>query len=261
MKQIKITGQGLAFSIALAFVPGLANAQERYVDVWFRSFIGTKHPKLPSYITQAKNNLYVLKAPNFPIPKMIDIGRLSGTCFTTDQRDFSNALDASSRVGVYLRISIKNREVKVGKIDEKPNVVIGATHNVDCITGADLVPPLYADPEGTTITDVKNINFLRNFSVRISASDPYYKMLGHSVAPNISSEILFSYDTSTRKLKVKGSLEDFPWFEGYYRKSTNGKIVKIINSQPDKESGVMSLVDLGIGINTRNFEETIDLLK
>lgn len=234
-------------------------AQERYVDVWFRSFIDIKHPGIPDYISKAANGRYVIRAPDLPAPTFMDVARFKGTCFTTDQRTFTSELDSSARVGVYLRIVVIGRELKVDKIGSKPNVIIGETHNVDCRSGADLRAPMTADISSVSISDIKVGQFYRNFSVKIAASDPFYSILGVKLAPKIDSEILFSYNVSTRQLKITGSTEPFPSFEGYYKKS-NGPVVKILNRPPDSDATALSLIDIYLRLNLQNFEDTIDLL-
>lgn len=250
--------QTCALFLILIF-PLQAHAQDFQVDFWFRSFIANNHPTIPGYISKTQNGKFVLHAPNIPAPFM-DINRLKGTCFTTDQRDFSSAIEESARVGVYIRLFVRGRELKIGQINSIPNILIGDTHNVDCISGKDLVPSVKADSSGTSISDVKSQEFSRNFSIRISAGDPFYKVLGVAVAPKISSEILFVFDVSTKRIKITGTVEDFPWFEGYYR-INDGKIKTLIRRTPANEASALSLFDFGLGLHTTNFIEEINLFE
>ncbi|WP_427914835.1 hypothetical protein ACPWT1_07960 [Ramlibacter sp. MMS24-I3-19] len=237
------------------------HAQDTHVDVWIRSFIANKHPSLPDYIKRAANGLFVIPAPNLPAPPPLEIARLSGTCFTTDQRDsFSSALDESARIGVYVRIVVKGREItSVTTIDGKPQVVVGPTKNVDCASGVELQPSRKTAADATTITQVVKGEGYRSFSVRISGGDPFYQVLGLPVAPRIDSEILFMYDVATRNLSISGASEDFPWYEAYYRKGA-GPTKTIVQRAPVGESTAFSLFDFGTGVNLTNFKLTVNLL-
>ena len=231
------------------------------VDIWFRYFIGDKHPSLPNYIKRTENGLTVIEAPPVLLPAPIvfdEINRLRGTCFTTDQRSFSPSEVASARVTVNLRLKFVGRELLVQDIPNKLKVVIGQTRNVDCKTGQDLVPPRKAEASDVKITDVRKLEFLRNFSFRVSASDPFYTVLGRSVAPTITSEILFQYEVAPQILKLTGTYGDFPWFEAYYR-IDDGSIKKIIQAGPKDGSGAFSLLNMGLGINLRNFTHEIEI--
>lgn len=228
------------WALLAAVVPiANASAQDRYVDVWIRVFIPKALSSPPGAVLKTDNGLYVISAPA--------LGGFGGTCFTTDQREFSPDIGVSSRVVVNLRISVQGRNIKLGQIGDFPQVVIGETHNVDCKSGKDLKAPMKADARDTTISDVVAGEFYRNFSVRISAGDPFYTLFGVGIAPKIDSEILFSYDVSTRKLKVSGTYQVFPSFEIYYKKK-GGQVKKILAESPAEGSGPFSMFDFGTAL-------------
>jgi len=230
------------------------------VDVWLRAFIGDRHPEIPNYIRRADNGTYVIDAPKLPLPRTLPLGALTGTCFSTDSRNFSPDLNASARVGAYLRIIVEGRNISLSKIDAQPNVVVGATHNVDCKTGGELHPARTAPASDLRISEVRRLEFARIFSVRASSANPFYSLFGISTVPRIDFEVLFQYDVALRKIKLTGTYGYFPWFEAYYQVD-GGPIQTIIKAQPHGDSTATSLFDAGTGFNMRNFTHMISTLR
>jgi hypothetical protein len=141
--------------------------------------------------------------------------------------------------------------------ERKPIIVIGETHNVDCVTGDDLRPPLRADAGTVSIGEIKRNGFLRVVNVRASSGNPFYTALGVNYAPKIDFEMVIEYNAITTALRIKGTTGEFPALEGYYEIGSNSGTLFALNPVPG--STAASLVDFATGINMRNFEANIDL--
>ena len=244
-----ITACALIFSICNAC------ASPIHVHIWIKAFIPSQHPVLKDYFLKTAKNTWVVEAPSTPLPGA-NIGKLSGTCFVTDNRSFDQSPLASARVTTEFDLVIDQRNISVQKFNDREIVRIGQTENVDCKSGEALQPPMTASTNTVTIGDVKQLNFLKVFNVRAASANPFYKLLGIQVAPDINYELVFQYDILSRTLKINGVTGYFPSFESYYS-IDNGPIKTIIQWTPFKDSTAMSLLDLGTGVNTRSFEMKI----
>lgn len=229
-----------------------AFASPIHVHIWIKAFVPSQHPVLKDYFLKTAKNTWVIEAPSIPLPGA-NIGKLPGTCFVTDNRSFDQSPLASARVTTEFDLVIDQRNISVQKFSHREIVRIGQTENVDCKSGETLQPPMTANTNTVTIGDVKQLNFLKVFNIRAASPNPFYKLLGRQVAPDINYEFVFQYDILTRTLKINGVTGYFPSFESYYS-IDNGPIKTIIQWTPFKDSTAMSLLDLGTGVNTRSFE-------
>lgn len=222
---------------------------------WMKAFIPNEHPEVKDSFLKTRKGTWVLRAPEIPFPGT-NIGNLSGTCFSTDNRGFSESPLAPARITTELMLVIDSRKVSVEKADGRDIVRIGQTENVDCVSGELLQPPLQARSETVSISDVKRQQFLSVVNVRAASANPFYKLLGLQAAPDINYEVVFQYDILSKSLTIVGVTDYFPSFEAYYRLD-DGPVTKVIAWPPYKDSTAASLFEFGLGVNTRSFEEKI----
>lgn len=218
---------------------------ERSLEIWVRAFIANTHAGKPGYVKTTTSGKTVIESPTFT-----GLEPFAGTCFTTDQRGHSMAEDASSRAAAYVKLRVK------GRIFELVNSTraIGTTHNVDCSSGADLRPAQTASENTITIGTVKNNQTLRVLNLRISSGNPFFD----PVSVKIDMETVLTYNILSRKLSVVTVYGYFPSFEVFYR-IDGGPITVALQQGPHGDSTVLSLIDLGTGINTRNASYDINL--
>lgn len=247
-----------ALVAAAAVLSGPASAQDKAVRIWIRGFIPNSHPSIPNFTKKTDKGTWVIDAPNIVMPGF-DIGRLRGTCFSTDDRGFDENPLASARVTVDLTLKFSGRrEFTISASERQDSIIrIGLTRNVDCKTGADLQTAERADPSGVTVGTVRKNGFLRIFNVAASVADPFYRILGVHIAPRLDFDIIFEYDSLQTDLKLKGVFGIFPSFEGYY--SIGGVTKQLFRLPPTEGAGAYTLADFGTGINTRNYTTSIDL--
>lgn len=233
----------------------------KHVHLWMKAFIPSQHPQLPDYIKTTQIGTHVIPAPgDLPFPFKFDFTQ--GSCFATDNRSFDSSPLASARATVELMIVISGREMSYQKVEGREVRRIGETHIVDCATGLDKSPAKTADLNGIEIGDVKKDNFSRVFYTRASVANPFYSILPGVVDSPMSPAIDFSfvttYDILARSIELKGSVGYFPSFEAYYN-IDGGPIKSIFQMPPYQDSTALSLFDLNLGVNTRNFAQTIRL--
>lgn len=233
---------------------GIANAGQLNHDVhiWFKSFIPAQHPTLAELTRRTSKGTYVIPAPTtWPI-----YPSLSGTCFSTDDRNFEALPTASSRTTVEFVIKIRGREISVEPPPGGRDMVrVGLTRNVDCATGEDKLTPKRASVSGISIGSVRKDGFSRVFFVQASASDPFYTAIP---APSVDFVFTVRYDFLGRSIDIRGTADNFPSFEGYYELDGRAPL-PIARLDPADKAGALSLFDLYIGLNSRNFETKIDL--
>lgn len=218
---------------------------ERTLEIWLRAFIADTHPGKPGYVKKTTSGKSVIESPTFT-----GLEPYAGTCFTTDQRGYSTTEDASSRAAAYVKLRVKGRIFEL--IDSKRS--IGPTHNVDCSSGADLRPAQSASENSITIGSVKVNQTLRVLNLRISSGNPFFD----PVSVKIDMETVLTYNILSRKLSVVTVYGYFPSFEVLYR-IDGGPINVALQQGPHGDSTVLSLIDLGTGINTRNANYEINL--
>lgn len=226
------------------------------VHIFFRSFIKNIHPTKADDTIKTSSNTYVIKAPSFaPLPQLYP--QLYGTCFSTDDRDFSINPTASARTTVEFIIKIKGLDMTVSKSQGRDMGRTGQTRNVDCKTGADLQPARRASSGKITVGDIKASGFFRTLFVKAAASDPFYDNPIFP-APDVDFSFTIRYNILNRTLEIDGSTDNFPAFEGYYS-INGGEWQTILKRDPAPGATALSLIDANLGINTTNFSKEISL--
>ena len=231
------------------------------VHYWMKAFIPNVHPALPGYFLKTAKNTYVLNAPD---PFTLGLDKLAGTCFLTDNRSFSTDPMQSARLTVEFDIVIDGGYVHLTPTAGRQIGRVGATENVDCITGEDKQAPRSAPSSSISVSDVHAANGVSTWGIKASGANPFYTVSDTphiNVAPNIDFNVVFAYDRLSGKLQINGDCGYFPSFESYY--SVNGgPVTSIVQWPPYRDSTAASLFDAGLGINTRNLPETkIDIFK
>ncbi|HMY40543.1 MAG TPA: DUF3238 domain-containing protein [Marinagarivorans sp.] len=224
---------------------------------WIKSFIPNEHPKINNYFKVTSKGTSVLPAPSVQLP-IADISKLTDTCFATDNRGFDKSPLASARVTTEMTLVIDERKVSVEKFNGRDMVRIGQTENVDCKSGEQLSPPRATSPDTVSISGVKQQNFIYVVNIKASASNPFYKLLGVQMAPDIDYEVVIQYSVLTKSINVDIVTGYFPSFEAYYTLD-DGPVTTIINWPPYENSTAASLFNLGLGINTRSVKYKIKL--
>jgi hypothetical protein len=243
------------------------------VHFWLHAFIPSEHPSVPNYIQRTAKGTYVIPAPKTPecpssplCTAIVIAGEkvlldLEGTCFTTDSRLFSSEPTASARMTVEFVARMTGRELRLEPAENREIRRIGETHNVDCRSGADLKAPRRASVEQISIGEVKTSALFRTVNIRGAAADPFYTLItvggkDFGLGPHIDFELVVAYNHANRVLEVKTVLGVFPAFEAYYRVN-GGPTQTAFALSPRPGSTAASLIDLGLGINTRNAPDTM----
>ncbi len=222
------------------------------VHIWFRSFIPESHEELPDYFLLTEKGTRVVRAPEiWPL-----YPSLAGTCFSTDDRGFEEPPTASSRTAAEFILEIRGREMTVRPPPGGRKMFrTGETRNVDCESGEDLQQPRKAATDSMSMGNVKKGGFFRTVFVEVAASDPFYTGIP---APSVDFNMSIRYEFLKKRIVINGVMDNFPAFEGYYRLD-DGSIDKLVTIGPEFETTALSLFDLYLGINQRNYEAEIAL--
>jgi len=202
------------------------------VRIWVKAFIPKEHPERPGYLIKTKKGTWVVKSPIS-----------SEGCFESDNRLFSKDPNASARVTVDIRLRAKGNRLQI----KNKLVKIGQTHYVDCMTGKNLKKPRRQSKDSVIIGDVKSIGKLNILNIKIGSSNPFL------ASPNIDYEMVVEHHVDKNKLVLKPVVGYFPSFEAYYQIG-KGSIKNLHKTPPHKGSTAWSLIDLGLGFNTRNLK-------
>jgi hypothetical protein len=181
------------------------------VKVWLNAFI---HNNIPGYSTTV-NGVSMIPGPPFQ------------DCFTTDQRGYSNNINASSRLHSELSVNFTSKTYSTKN-------TIGTTHQVDC----DSPQTVYCSETATN----KNMKFSsayfspdgKFFRIYIKASAGNPCVTG---APDIDYQGWFTiqYFSTYVKFAFLGKVDEFPFYESYGQlgSSTPVEIFKL-NPTPGK---------------------------
>ena len=155
-----------------------------------------------------------------------------GRCFSTDDRNFSENLEATARVTFSATILIQDRDMYVSptkltsELSDPDNyVTIGETRKVDCKTGATLETKT-ANVKFSISEEKKKFKRIREFSV--AAGDPFNIIDVCNVEINLG----LTYDVLMRRLVVNGDFSQFPSYEMYYQ-INDGETNKLLNFDPN----------------------------
>jgi len=236
-----------------------AQAKEHRVHFWIRSFIASPAKDAESDYKRLNDGKWAIPAP---LPTVADKVGWPNGCFMTDDRKFSasNALDVSARVTFEADFVIKGRNLTLQSHDGREKVRIGQTRNVDCATGQDLQPPKRAAADSVDIGTVKTSTdgWTKVVNVDASVGDPFYTVLGVAVAPKVDFEIVFTFNPISRDFQIKGTSGIFPSVEAYYALD-GGMTQTIVTWAPSHYAGPFRLIDLNLGVNSANFQETFKI--
>ncbi|WP_081713996.1 peptidoglycan-binding protein [Cystobacter fuscus] len=124
-------------------------------------------------------------------------------CFTGDGRGFSNEISASHRTHQEI-------EVEVSSLKQTINWKhVGATHEVDCSTGA-VESSDTAPTSELTNGPVSRSGSLIGIKFKTAASNPLV-----TFAPAIDSDVTFLIDPIARTCSLSGKHDGFPAYEAY----------------------------------------------
>ncbi|MDT4832162.1 hypothetical protein FQZ97_657050 [compost metagenome] len=228
---------GWVMFLVASFLPLVSAAFESEVRFAIRAFIPSAHPEISDYIKKTDKGTFVVPAP------------VGSSCYESDNRLFSSSDNTSSRVSVNILLKVSDRDMVV--VDARK--VVGETKKVDCVSGLDLEAPKRANDSTVTVGEVKKDRLSRTLFFRAATPNPFFL-----IAPKIDFSGYIKYDVLRRTITVKGMTGYFPSYEAYYSVNGGGW-VKVVNLPPYKDSTAWSLTDFNMGINTRNFEGSIDL--
>ncbi len=238
-----------------AFFCGMTSHAAETIHVWVNAFIPKEHPQLPDYIMRTAAGTYVIKAPLVAALSPDEQERaLVGTCFLTDNRLFATDPLASSRVSVEFDLVVDGRNLSIYPHNGRPIIRASPSTNVDCASGK----ILSEKPNNNVVAevgDVKKSDFGRSIFINANSGNPYF-----SPSPKIDITLSIQYFVLNRSLEIKGTIGVFPSFESYYQLNDEAP-VKIMTVGPYQKSTIESLFDGYLGLNSRNFAQTIKLPK
>lgn len=241
-------GRPLAGGLILAAVVAIGMcdvASAATVEVWFNAFI-------PSVATTA-GTAFVSKKDRTLIADPLN----ADTCYSTDDRTFSDADNASSRVAVRLTLEVGQRQFSI----KQQRVVIGPSHKIRCSDLAELPDsPKSSSGDCVVVSSVKeSARFVRTIGITASAPNPFFQIFGEpcslvnvNYAGRIDFAAVIAYDILSGEIEIRGATGTFPAFEGYYR-IDGGPTSKIFTRTPSVDTSPTALFDFGLGINTENF--------
>jgi hypothetical protein len=79
-----------------------------------------------------------------------------------------------------------------------------------------------------------------------------------TAAPDVNYGGHFTYNVATKKIRFQGSIGVFPSFEAYAQLG-NGPVKTIFQANPGAGTTIMSLIELGTGLQQRPVENTVQL--
>jgi len=234
----------LLLSIALLLVPACALAQAR-LHVYLRAFIPLNHSGNPGYVRAvlSKPGMFVIPSP---IPG-------DTSCFLTDNRLFTEDVDASSRATTEFVLVVANGAASIEKAGGREIHRTSPSHRVDCQTGADLVPPKTASVSNMHIGAPAVADGIAQVVVDGRASNPLV-----TPSPDIQYGGTLTFDTSRNTLRFRGSVAVFPAYEAFAQLN-GGKVVKLFQSPPAANTTARDLIDFGTGIKLQPVDQTVRL--
>ncbi|MFI8462549.1 DUF3238 domain-containing protein [Stutzerimonas kunmingensis] len=253
MRPVVVPARGRAIFMCMIYFCCSSSQAAEIIHVWVNAFIPKEHPQLPGYIMRTAAGTYTIKAPSIVALSPSEEERaLVGTCFLTDNRSFIPDPLASSRLTVEFDLFVEGRNLSIKSHSGRPVIRAASSTNVECSSGK----RLSEKPNKNFIAevgDVKKSDFVRSAFLKANAGNPYF-----AVSPKIDITISIQYFVLERTLNIRGTVGNFPSFEGYYRVN-NGPPMRILTVGPFGKSTVDTLFDGSLGLNSRNFTQTIKL--
>ena len=246
-----------ALLFALSSIQSSAHAADLTIHLLFRAFIADDGTGSLPDTTRTQSGALVVQAPDM-LPLMAAYPSLTGTCFSTDERGFSNDPTASARTTVELVLEVDGNQVEMRPASGRDMKRTGKTRNVDCVTGADVQAPRQATTDGFEIGDVGNNGSFSVVFVKAAAFDPFYDLPPPLRAPDVDFSFTMRIDHDAKQLSINGSTDNFPHFEGYVSLN-GGSWTPILQRNPPPGATALSLIDASLGLNTTNFSFELGL--
>lgn len=225
----------------VALFSGATFADDR-VHVWVKAFIPRDHPGNPGYIFAVPGHpgQFILHEP------------AGAYCAATDSRSFSNDPAASARLTTEFVLTV-NGQVVIGPSGPRPMFVTGLSHRVDCTTGADVMPPQRAPTSGMHVGQPAFAEGVAQVVFDGRASYPFIPL-----APEIQYGGTVTFNVASRALRFQGSTKMFPAYEAYAQLN-DGPIAALFRLPPGAGTTVVSLLELGTGLQQRAIDITVAL--
>lgn len=252
MPSIKSSIQALVISAFILSMADAAFAQTR-VHIFIRAFIPKVHTGNPTYVRPVPSNPNLFVIPNLAVNAHVCNPTVTSSCFSTDNRMFSNDPQASSRVVSEIVMVISGSTVTVEQADGRAMHRAGATHNVNCQTGADIVPSQTASTSNMHFGTPVIADGIVQIVVDGRASNPLVVP-----SPDVQYGGTFTFNIADKTLRFAGSTKVFPAYEAYAQLN-DGPIVTVFQSPPEPNTTVCDLIDLGSGFRLRNVDSTVTL--
>ncbi|CAG8631686.1 15732_t:CDS:10 [Dentiscutata erythropus] len=206
----------LLFTFALA-KPLEPRANDMTVKFWIKAFIPLKVDGVTKEYPKDKSKSMIEGIPIF------------GDCFLTDQRSFSNDINAKARMHSEVIVTFSGSGYKLQQMHK-----CDETTEVDCEDG---------DVEGKKTQNNKDMSFslksgsYERVELRFSAARNNPLVTG---SPDIDLKGTLVIDRKKKIFSFKGKVDDFPAFEAYARVN-NGPIRVISQLGPKPGAGPISL--------------------
>ena len=227
-------------------------AQTR-VRIYVRAFIPKVHTGNPGYVRPCPGNASLFVIPNLSISSNVCNPSVSSSCFSSDNRLFTDDVQASSRAITEFVLAISGNTVTVEKADNREFHRAGPTHKVNCQTGIDLVPPQTASTSNMHFGTPAIANGVVQIVVDGRASNPLV-----TPSPDIQYGGTFTFDTQKNTLRFLGSTKVFPAYEAYAQLN-DGPITTVFQNSPAPNTTVCDLIDFGTGAQLRSIDTTVTL--
>jgi hypothetical protein len=217
----------------LVLVGAATRADADTYKFWIKAFIPNSHPTNPGYIVPDPSGGTMIQDPVF-----------TGSCYTTDNRDFTSDASASARMTSQLVLSVDSSGLTNGSGDETEQT--GQTNRVKCSDGTSDGCSDHADTSGMKFSNVKYDAFNNGtlyFSVDASAANPCFpiQIPGHvNFAPNIHYKGQFTIGVQTNVVSYSIEIGGFPAFEIYVQKNSQSPVT-VLQQPPANGSTVFDI--------------------
>jgi hypothetical protein len=216
--------------------------QATRVHIWIKGFIPNIHSGNPGYVTPIPGtNKFVIQEP------------MGSACAMSDNRGFSNDPNAFARLTTEFILNIENGSVNLLPAGPRPTVSTGVSYRVNCATGENLEAPRTASTDNMSIGNPAFADGVAQVAIDCRASYPFIPL-----APDVNFSGHFTYDLTSRNLRFQGSAGMFPSFEAYAQLN-GGQIKALFQFAPGKGTTIISLIELGTGLQQRKIDVTVKL--